>query len=38
MSTWKLNGTLSKIKGFIFGQCSDCEPGGGYGSLSVDKY
>jgi muramoyltetrapeptide carboxypeptidase len=37
MSTIKLNGTLSKIKGFIFGQCSDCKPGGGYGSLSVDQ-
>lgn len=37
MSTLMLNGTLSKIKGFIFGQCSDCEPGGGYGSLSVDQ-
>jgi muramoyltetrapeptide carboxypeptidase len=37
MSTLKLNGTLGKIKGFIFGQCSDCEPGGGYGSLSVDQ-
>ncbi len=37
MSTLKLNGTLGKIKGFIFGQCSDCEPAGGYGSLSVDQ-
>jgi muramoyltetrapeptide carboxypeptidase len=37
MSTLMLNGTLGKIKGFIFGQCSDCEPGGGYGSLSVDQ-
>jgi muramoyltetrapeptide carboxypeptidase len=37
MSTLMLNGTLNKIKGFIFGQCSDCEPGGGYGSLSVDQ-
>ncbi|WP_075350655.1 S66 peptidase family protein [Algoriphagus marinus] len=37
MSTLKLNGTLAQIKGFIFGQCSDCEPGGGYGSLSVDQ-
>ena len=37
MSTLRLNGTLGKIKGFIFGQCSDCEPGGGYGSLSVDQ-
>ncbi|WP_192350616.1 LD-carboxypeptidase [Algoriphagus sp. Y33] len=37
MSTLKLNGTLNKIKGFIFGQCSDCEPGGGYGSLTLDQ-
>lgn len=37
MSTLMLNGTLGKIKGFIFGQCSDCEPGSGYGSLSVDQ-
>jgi muramoyltetrapeptide carboxypeptidase len=37
MSTLMLNGTLGKIKGFVFGQCSDCEPGGGYGSLSVDQ-
>jgi muramoyltetrapeptide carboxypeptidase len=37
MSTLQLNGTLGKIKGFIFGQCSDCKPGGGYGSLSVDQ-
>lgn len=37
MSTLMLNGTLGKIKGFIFGQCSDCVPGGGYGSLTVDQ-
>ncbi len=37
MSTLRLNGTLGKIKGFIFGQCSDCEPGSGYGSLSLDQ-
>lgn len=35
-STLKLNGTLEKIKGFIFGQCSDCNPSGGYGSLTLD--
>ncbi|MDO9553213.1 LD-carboxypeptidase [Rhodonellum sp.] len=35
-STLKLNGTLNKIKGFIFGQCSDCNPSGGYGSLTLD--
>lgn len=37
MSTLQLNGTLSKIKGFIFGQCSDCKPGGGYGAFTVDQ-
>lgn len=37
MSTLQLNGTLGEIKGFIFGQCTDCKPGGGYGSLSVDQ-
>jgi muramoyltetrapeptide carboxypeptidase len=36
MSTLKLNGTLGKIKGFIFGQCTDCNPSGGYGSLTLD--
>jgi muramoyltetrapeptide carboxypeptidase len=37
LSTLALNGTLSKIKGFIFGQCTDCNPGGGYGSLTLDE-
>ncbi|MGY8916186.1 MAG: LD-carboxypeptidase, partial [Flavobacteriales bacterium] len=37
MSTLKLNGTLGQIKVFVFGQCSDCEPGGGYGSLTLDQ-
>ncbi|UZD23310.1 LD-carboxypeptidase [Algoriphagus halophytocola] len=37
MSTLKLNGTLDSIKGFIFGQCTDCTPGGGYGSLTFDQ-
>jgi muramoyltetrapeptide carboxypeptidase len=37
MSTLKLNGTLDAIKGFIFGQCTECDPGGGYGSLTVDQ-
>lgn len=36
MSTLLLNGTLSKVKGFIFGQCTNCTPGGGYGSLTLD--
>lgn len=34
----KLAGLLSKIKGFIWGQCSDCEPdSGGYGSLTLEE-
>lgn len=37
MSTLQLNGTLDKIKGFIFGQCSDCKPGGGYGAFTIDQ-
>ncbi|UJP63590.1 S66 peptidase family protein [Mongoliitalea daihaiensis] len=37
MSTLRLNGTLSKIKGFIFGQCTDCNPSGGFGSLTLDE-
>lgn len=36
MSTLKLNGTLNSIKGFVFGQCTDCTPSGGYGSLTLD--
>lgn len=37
MSTLQLNGTLEKARGVIFGQCTDCNPGGGYGSLTVDQ-
>jgi muramoyltetrapeptide carboxypeptidase len=37
MSTLKLNGTLGKIKGFVFGQCLDCKPGSGYGAFTVDQ-
>jgi muramoyltetrapeptide carboxypeptidase len=37
MSTLKLNGTLGIIKGFVFGQCSDCKPGSGYGAFTVDQ-
>lgn len=37
MSTLKLNGTLDKIKGFVFGQCTECTPGGGYGAFTVEQ-
>lgn len=36
-STLRLMGALDKIKGFIFGECTKCEPGGGYGSLTLDE-
>lgn len=37
MSTLQLMGALDKIKGFIFGQCTDCDPSGGYGSLTLNE-
>lgn len=36
-STLKLMGALDKLAGFIFGDCSDCNPGDGYGSLTLDQ-
>ena len=36
-STLKLMGALDKIAGFIFGGCTDCRPGGGYGWLTMDQ-
>lgn len=36
-TTLQLMGALDKIKGFIFGQCTDCDPGDGYGSLTLDQ-
>lgn len=32
----KLNGILDRISGFIFGRCTDCEPGNNY-SLSLEQ-
>jgi len=37
MSTLKLMGALDKIKGFVFGQCTDCDPSSGYGNLTLDQ-
>lgn len=37
MSTLRLNGTLDQISGFIFGDCARCEPGSGWGSLTLDQ-
>ena len=36
-STLRLMGALDRIAGFVFGQCTDCEPGDGYGSLSLEQ-
>ncbi len=32
-----LSGVLSKIKGFVFGRCTDCPPGQGHGSLTLEE-
>lgn len=37
MSTLKLIGALDKIKGFVFGQCTDCDPSSGFGNLTLDQ-
>jgi muramoyltetrapeptide carboxypeptidase len=36
-STLKLMGALDKLAGFIFGECTDCRPGDGYGSLTLEQ-
>ena len=36
-STLKLMGALDKIAGFVFGECTDCKPGDGYGSLTLEQ-
>lgn len=35
LSTLKLMGVLDRIAGFVFGECTDCDPGDGYGSLTL---
>lgn len=37
MSQLKLSGVLNKITGFVFGKCSDCKPGSGFGSLTLEE-
>lgn len=37
MTTLKLAGVLDRIRGLVFGTCSECEPGQGYGSLTLEE-
>lgn len=37
MTTLKLAGVLDRISGFIFGRCTDCDPGSGFGSLTLEQ-
>jgi len=37
MTTLKLAGVLDKLRGFIWGTCSECEPGEGFGSLTFEE-
>ena len=30
-------GVLDRIAGFIFGRCTDCDPGSGFGSLTLEQ-
>ena len=36
-STLKLMGALDKVAGVVFGECTDCDPGDGYGSLTLEQ-
>lgn len=33
----RLAGVFNEIRGFIFGRCTDCNPGQGYGSLTLEQ-
>ena len=37
MTELALSGVLEKISGFVFGRCTDCGPGGGFGSLTMEE-
>jgi muramoyltetrapeptide carboxypeptidase len=37
LTSLKLAGALQKIRGFVFGTCDECDPGEGYGSLTLEE-
>ncbi len=37
MTELALSGVLGKIAGFVFGRCTECGPGGGFGSLTMEE-
>jgi muramoyltetrapeptide carboxypeptidase len=37
MTELSLSGVLAKISGFIFGRCTECDPSGGFGSLTMEE-
>ena len=37
LNQMKLAGILDQISGFVFGHCTDCPPGEGYGSLTLEE-
>ena len=37
MTHLKIAGVLAKLKGFVFGGCSECGPGTGYGALTLEE-
>jgi muramoyltetrapeptide carboxypeptidase len=37
LTTLALAGVLKRIRGFVFGTCSECGPGEGYGSLTLEE-
>ncbi|MEM9380285.1 MAG: LD-carboxypeptidase [Planctomycetota bacterium] len=37
MTQLALSGALSRIRGFVFGRCTDCPPGEGHGSLTLEE-
>ena len=37
MTQLSLAGILSKIRGFVFGRCTECGPGTGFGSLTLEQ-